>query len=336
MNKLIERYVFDVVRRLPEKDREEVQKELISNISDMLPDEPDENTVIKVLNGMGNPARLAEKYRQNPRYLISPAMFDDYLSILKLVFMILSTVLFAAGLIGDFAKLSATPEVASILTAIFINLLEGVATGASSAFLWVTLAFFVAEQIQTKHTETEWTVKNLAALPTNNGMKISQAETMVGMALGIVFNALFLVMVILYPQAIGWYEAGKDVIPLLNEQIIRGYVPMWIFLALFSVAVSALKLYDRKWTWRLVAINGIYNIASTTFALIFLHTPSLFNEAFIQRLAEAVNQSFSATASYWNRGVLMLSAIIIIAAVVDFVQSIWKVFKGQVGLKVTR
>lgn len=38
MNNLIERYVYDVTRRLPEKDRDEVSSELKSNIYDMLPE----------------------------------------------------------------------------------------------------------------------------------------------------------------------------------------------------------------------------------------------------------------------------------------------------------
>ncbi len=38
MNNYIERYVNDVISRLPEKEREEVKKELQSNIYDMLPE----------------------------------------------------------------------------------------------------------------------------------------------------------------------------------------------------------------------------------------------------------------------------------------------------------
>ena len=38
MNELIERYIHDVIRRLPEKDRAEIERELRANIYDMLPE----------------------------------------------------------------------------------------------------------------------------------------------------------------------------------------------------------------------------------------------------------------------------------------------------------
>ena len=48
-NNLIERYVYDVARRLPEKDREDVKKELRANIYDMLPENANDEAIKKVL-----------------------------------------------------------------------------------------------------------------------------------------------------------------------------------------------------------------------------------------------------------------------------------------------
>ena len=48
MSNLIERYVHDVARRLPEKDREDVKKELRANIYDMLPEGASEEAIKKV------------------------------------------------------------------------------------------------------------------------------------------------------------------------------------------------------------------------------------------------------------------------------------------------
>ena len=58
---LIERYVYDVTRRLPEKEREDVMKELRANIYDMLPEGASEDAVKKVLYELGSPVSLAEK-----------------------------------------------------------------------------------------------------------------------------------------------------------------------------------------------------------------------------------------------------------------------------------
>ena len=48
-NNLIERYVHDVARRMPDKEREDVKQELRANIYDMLPEGASEDAVKKVL-----------------------------------------------------------------------------------------------------------------------------------------------------------------------------------------------------------------------------------------------------------------------------------------------
>src|SRR5574344_277501 len=78
MKNLIDRYVFDVVRRLPEGERGDVERELRANIRDMLPEDSQEAETVRVLESLGDPRKLAEQYRANPRYLISPAMFEQY------------------------------------------------------------------------------------------------------------------------------------------------------------------------------------------------------------------------------------------------------------------
>ena len=77
MENLIERYVYDVVRRLPEQEQDEVGAELRSNIYDMLPEDAGDADVCAAITELGSPLLLAEQYRQNPRCLISPALYDN-------------------------------------------------------------------------------------------------------------------------------------------------------------------------------------------------------------------------------------------------------------------
>ena len=60
---LIEIYIQEVTRRLPEKSREDIALELRSTIEDMLPDDYSEEDVKSVLEKLGNPAALASGYR---------------------------------------------------------------------------------------------------------------------------------------------------------------------------------------------------------------------------------------------------------------------------------
>jgi hypothetical protein len=76
--KLIEIYIQEVTRRLPEKSREDIALELRSTIEDMLPDDYKEEDVKSVLEKLGNPATLASGYRDQPMHLIGPRYFDVY------------------------------------------------------------------------------------------------------------------------------------------------------------------------------------------------------------------------------------------------------------------
>lgn len=132
-NNLIERYVYDVARRLPEKDREDVKKELRANIYDMLPDGMGDEAVKKVLYELGSPASLAEKYRTRPRYLISPAYFDEYVNALKWILPLVGVLVMLIGFaVGAFdAAKSGSTNVPFVISGV---LSQGVSMGVSAAF----------------------------------------------------------------------------------------------------------------------------------------------------------------------------------------------------------
>ena len=69
---LIEVYVYEVTRRLPDKSRDDIALELTSTIEDMLPENFTENEVMDALSKLGDPAQLAASYRDTPNYLIGP------------------------------------------------------------------------------------------------------------------------------------------------------------------------------------------------------------------------------------------------------------------------
>ena len=147
MNNLIERYVHDVARRLPEKDREEVKKELRANIYDMLPEGANDDAVKKVLYELGSPISLAEKYRTKPRYLISPAYYDEYVGVLKWVLPLVGVIVMVIGFAVaafDAAK-SGSTNFAFAASNIFSRGVSMGVTAAFQALVWTTIGFVIAE-----------------------------------------------------------------------------------------------------------------------------------------------------------------------------------------------
>lgn len=81
---LIDMYVHEVAKRLPEKNREDITLELRSTIEDMLPDDYNEEDVKSVLKKLGSPVSLANGYLDRPMHLIGPRYFDVYTTLLKI------------------------------------------------------------------------------------------------------------------------------------------------------------------------------------------------------------------------------------------------------------
>ncbi|AIM17007.1 hypothetical protein G4Z05_03515 [Bacillus thermocopriae] len=89
---LIDIYIQEVTRRLPEKSRADIALELKSTIEDMLPDDYNEEDIKEALSKLGNPAALAAGYRDQPMHLIGPRYFDVYISLLKMILPIAAAV----------------------------------------------------------------------------------------------------------------------------------------------------------------------------------------------------------------------------------------------------
>jgi uncharacterized membrane-anchored protein len=153
MNDYIKRYVYDVTRRLPENQREEVGKELLANIMDMLPDNASEEAIKSVLIELGDPRLLAASYRTKPRYLISPEWMDDYLQVLKIVLVVFGVVSLVTGLIDNIMN-PESENVFGIIFEVFFSVIGQIIEGLLSAFTIVTLIFAGISAHQSKTTKS--------------------------------------------------------------------------------------------------------------------------------------------------------------------------------------
>jgi len=79
---LIDRYIAEVGRHLPEKDRSDIEAEIRSLIEDMLEERgrtvktADEKVRAETLEQLGDPQLLAAKYSPPKRYLIGPEWYE--------------------------------------------------------------------------------------------------------------------------------------------------------------------------------------------------------------------------------------------------------------------
>ena len=82
---LIDRYIYDVVRRLPKDQRKDIELELRALIDDMLGGAAEESEVAGVLQNLGKPADLARRYRESEPCVVGPENYETYRLVLKIV-----------------------------------------------------------------------------------------------------------------------------------------------------------------------------------------------------------------------------------------------------------
>lgn len=323
MNEMIERYIYDVTRRLPENERDEVKRELEASIFDMLPDNPSEQEIIDVLTKLGAPNILAEQYRQKPRYLISPAVYDSYISMLKMVTLIVGLV---CAFIGAFSLIFSVTESWSV-SELFSRTISSAVEGALQAALWVTLGFVIADR-SGAYKKQAWSVKDLPRVPNQDGVLISRAGTIVGMALTVFFTSIIIMMIVREE----WFFVlvrGAEVINPFTQAALERSIPYLILLGILALAVKGFMLYWGRWNVPLCAINAVHNLVWVSVVIYMLHWSDLFSGEFLA-FAERTFTADADILKYIASGgtVNVFSALLILAAVIDTVAAGWNTWKG--------
>ena len=214
---LMERYIYQVIRRLSKAQREEVRMELEELISDMY---TDKGSMEEVLTQLGDPAKFAGQFQSGQQYLIGPEYFDTYLWFIKVILICTVVPILVISLVNAFG-------LASVITSqnaapvIIHAIVDGLTVGISdvlisciSVFGAVTLIFAIMEHQkvkieikrsekwsvekltkQKKITESRWTPSFLEPVPDKKAL-INRGDSIVG----IVFIVIFCVLLIFAPH----------------------------------------------------------------------------------------------------------------------------------------
>ena len=203
---LVNRYVYEVTKRIPKEQRNEIEMELRELIEDMAEGAPLEEVFVK----LGDPAVFARKYREYKNYVISPEYFDNYVWVMKIAIACIWAGLLIATAVKCFIDYQDIIRIAGE----FIS----DAVMASLAIVGtVTLIFAFLERQKIKvdlKQEKPWSPDMLSPIP-NKKSRISRGDCIASL----IFLALFSCLLIFAPQLIGAYSVnGRDVsyVPVFN------------------------------------------------------------------------------------------------------------------------
>ncbi|WP_433287148.1 permease prefix domain 1-containing protein [Micromonospora sp. CA-244673] len=276
MSSLTDRYLAATLRTVPAARRAEIETELRGSIEDMIDgrraDGRNAATAEReVLTELGNPAQLAARYADRRLQLIGPTY---YLAWERLMKLLLSFVPATVGIIVGLLDATDGKNPGGAVGA-------GVATALEVAVqiaFWVTLVFAVLERTNTSLHLPAWTVDQLPEVQTNRQITLVDVAAAIG----------WLVLVIAYLPIQHFHSfvpSGDGNLPILDPALWSFWLPFLIAVLVATIGLEVAKYRAGRWTWPLVAVNAVLDLAFAVPVIWLMSTDRLLNPEFVDRFA---------------------------------------------------
>lgn len=295
---LMERYIYEVVRRLPREQREDITMELRELIGDMMEERgTDEEacTMEQILEELGAPAEFAGKYRDGASCLIGPEYYDNYIWVLKLVMITNLAVVIISSVIQGIFQNGMNPVLfgqwlCESLGDVIINLV--------GAFGVVTLIFALLErkkiQVDIGSAHGKWKVKDLKEgmaspkvwtplqlppIPDKRAL-ISRGDCIVS----IVFIIILCGALALAPEFFGVirFKDGQFIgsVSIFNLEKWNYILPVFLCSLVIGLLDEIVQLVHGYYCRVVMYCNLICNVAQLVLAAVLFKVMNIFNPDF--------------------------------------------------------
>lgn len=239
---LIDRYVNEVGRRLPRKQRSDVQDELRSLLQDTMEDrfgdQPTEDDVVALLEDFGSPEKMAASYRPSGQYLVGPELYPLFKIVLGAVLLAVTIGLTAAFFMGAVVT---TPEISDIGQRL-LGYLDGYLKALTGSFALIVIVFAILQRLGVQpdlDEKDEWNPRDLPDVKDVD--VVGRAESIAGIAAA----AVFLVLLNVFSDRIGIVVSWRDE-PILNNIAQDNLV--WLNLAIIlGLLLNIVLLWKGRW-----------------------------------------------------------------------------------------
>ena len=354
----MDRYIYQVIRRLPKAQREEVRMELEELISDMY---ADKGYMEEVLTELGDPAEFAKQYQNEQKCLIGPEYFDTYLWFVKVVLICAAVPILVISIINAIGEMPATTSQNAapvIIRAIVDGLTSGIIDAllsCMSAFGAVTLTFAIMErkkiQLEMKKAEkwsveslseerktptSRWTPKFLEPVPDKKSI-ISRSDSIVS----IVFIVIFSVLLIFAPHFFAAiFTEGETVttVPVFNLVQWGVVLPVFVISLLIGLADEILRLIVGVYCKLVMISNIVCGAIQIVLSIIVLKVLPIWNPNFVLDLELALGDNADSGAkflTYWNSDMVSngLLAFIVVITLFEIGVTIYKTLRYGASIK---
>jgi hypothetical protein len=303
---LIDRYIAEVGKDLPRKNRLDIEAEILSALEDMLRERSqktgrpvDEEMVVEILKEYGAPRKVAASYHSES-YVIEPHMLRSFMTVLQVVLPILAVVsLVRMGI--ALGQVALTFE--KVFEAVFLGIADFLGT-AFAALGSILVLFVIVQRFlpEFRAKDEHWDPRNLPYATTRNRVEIGST------VLEIFGSILALVLFNFFPQVISiGYNArgiwtvgflaiatGKAMITTILSDAFFQYLPILTGLWALTILFDAALLRRGRWeTWSRWISFGL-KVMIITLAGIMVSGPALLVVDANSLLADGFPDPFAA------------------------------------------
>lgn len=296
---MVKRYIYEVIRRMPQDTREDIRMELRALIEDMCVEE--QLSVEDALQKLGAPDEFARRYRGDSDYLIGPEYYSNYLWVVKLS---LAGIGISAVLSAVMQGISHADSIIHFFASFLKELFTTAISGSYCVIGIITIIFAVMERQKVKlnlKPEKHWSVKELTKniaekkhwtpgqlppVPDQRAI-ISRSDSIIS----IVMISLFSVLLTFTPQLFGafHFENGKFTKTIcifnLNQwNLLLPILLLWLFIGMID---EIIRLVIGCYCKIVMYSNIVCNILEITLAVVLLKILPLWNTDFAEQLKKA-------------------------------------------------
>ena len=255
MSTLTDRYVWGVLRAVPERQRADLEPEIRALIADAVEahagaGDPtggeagtrDAAAERAALAELGDPEILAARYTDRSLYLIGPGYFLDYRRLLGLLLVIVVPIVTLATVFAGF--MAGTSVAAVALTGVT----AGLGVGVQLAF-WVTLVFALVERNGTRKAQPlmAWSPDRLPSVPSPSRLGAGEAAMSV-------LGSVFVIGVIAWQPP--FYVDGRTV-PFFDPALAGSWLAWFLVVAVLEIGFTITAYAARRWTWTFAVVNAV-------------------------------------------------------------------------------
>ncbi len=335
---LIDKYISQVGKYLPRKNRADIEAEIRSTLEDTLDerkqteggvlseskDQADEATILQLLKEYGSPREVAATYKTH-QYLIGPRLFPIFEMVLRIVLTIVTVV----TLVGLGVGLAKTGLAGAGFLPFLGEWFTSTLGGLIAAFGNIAFVFAIIERtpVADKYERDfkEWDPTELKSEPDPDLIDLPDH------IFTIIFTFLGLVILNLYPNLLSIRFVNNGTwtsIPILTTTFFQ-FLPWINIMGLLQLGLNGFLLSQREWRTSTRILSIVMDIAQATLLVIILRTPGIFGITPQSLSARGLDESADALSRLVNSIPTIIIGIIVVVTAIKVVQSSRRLFRDR-------